>query len=444
MARPCTARRQLCAGLLVSGLAASCGFEPEPPERAYALAPATRAALEDDAAALAGLAAGLLQAFGPPAAPRYALLEAWAAEGLDPNRPDLALGAGGSGELGASDRARIAAGNARGFARQLAALADGDFDAVRVATRRPALRAAWQALRAEHAAGRIDAATLAARGRDLFLAWYPDLADSAELYRAECLHCHGREGGGDGPSAAFLEPRPRDFRHGVFKYTSRAQPARPSRADLLRTLEEGVNGTSMPSFARLSLAERHGLADLVRLLSVRGEVERRLAANFADEGELEPDAIATETGDVLAKWLGPVAPVVAESDCPPSTPELVARGAALFRDTTKGNCASCHGEHGAGDGPAAWKIGLSGRKEPAYLDAWDRPILPRDLRLGIHRGGARNIDLYRRIWSGIPGTPMPALGTAKGPDGSPAVTSEDVWALVHFVRSLEAGAAPER
>jgi mono/diheme cytochrome c family protein len=419
---------------------AGCGFEPAPPPRVHALAPATLEACEDDAGALAALEAGLLDAFGPPAAPRYALSDDWRAAGFDPNHPDRPLGAGGTGELAPEERARIEAGNAREFERELAALARSDFDRVRVSARRPALRAAWGALRAEHAQGRLDDAALAERGRALFLGWYPDLADSAELYRVECLHCHGVSGGGDGPSATFLEPRPRDFRHGVFKYSRRAQPSRPARADLVRTLHDGLNGTSMPSFARLAPAELHGLADLVRLLAVRGEVERRLAATYADEGQLEDDAVASETADVLDRWLAAEEPVVAATDFPPATPELVARGAALFRDATRGNCASCHGVDGAGDGPAAWKVGLTGQREPAYLDAWGRPILPRDLRLGIHRGGSRPIDLYRRIWSGIPGTPMPALGTAKAPDGSPAVTSADVWALVHYVRSL----APER
>lgn len=431
-------------GSLALGIGGACGFEPTAPPRAYALAPETHTAFAEDAPALVQLEQGLLEAFGPPAAPRFAPVEAWQDEQFDPNRPDQAAGQGGSGEIDDVGRALVRADNRRQFARQLTAIERGNHDDVEVPARMPALRAAWRALRDEHAAGRVDDSGLRARGVELFEGWYPSLAESSAIYRVECLHCHGVEGGGDGPSAQYLAPRPRDFRHGVFKYTALAQPSRPRREDLLRTLADGLNGTSMPSFSRLSLAERHGLADVVRLLSIRGEVERRLAATFADEGELEDDAIATETGDVFEKWTaarGKV--VVAATEAPVSTPELVALGSALFHDATKGNCSSCHGDGGAGDGAAAWKIGLSGRKEPAYLDAWGRAILPRDLRTGIYSGGSRPIDLYRRIWSGIPGTPMPALGTAKKPDGTPAVTDTDVWALVHYVRSLDA-ATPER
>src|SRR5262249_29870956 len=32
------------------------------------------------------------------------------------------------------------------------------------------------------------------------------------LYRLHCLHCHGVSGAGDGPTAAFLYPTPRDYR----------------------------------------------------------------------------------------------------------------------------------------------------------------------------------------------------------------------------------------
>ena len=40
------------------------------------------------------------------------------------------------------------------------------------------------------------------------------------LYRMHCLHCHGVSGAGDGPTAPFLYPRPRDYRKGLFKFTS--------------------------------------------------------------------------------------------------------------------------------------------------------------------------------------------------------------------------------
>ncbi len=47
------------------------------------------------------------------------------------------------------------------------------------------------------------------------------------LYRKHCLACHGLSGDGAGPNAADLDPYPRDFRNGVFKYASTAGVAKP-------------------------------------------------------------------------------------------------------------------------------------------------------------------------------------------------------------------------
>ncbi len=46
------------------------------------------------------------------------------------------------------------------------------------------------------------------------------------------------------------------------------------------------NGTAMPSFRRFSKAQLYGLADYVRLLSLRGMVERDLALTYTNNGAL--------------------------------------------------------------------------------------------------------------------------------------------------------------
>ncbi len=68
------------------------------------------------------------------------------------------------------------------------------------------------------------------------------------LYRRNCLHCHGVSGAGDGPTAAFLYPPPRDYRLGIFKFTSTPYMTPPHRNDLRRTITHGLHGTSMPAF----------------------------------------------------------------------------------------------------------------------------------------------------------------------------------------------------
>lgn len=402
--------------------------EPMAPVHPWRANPAALEKLGEDEQARARLEGDLAGLFGRAESPRW--------PGAALGRDELAAAKDGDVRL-----ARLREANAARHARSLAAIAAGEWDDVRA--REPSLQASWLGLRAEARRLALEPGELRARAERLFLDWYPTLEDSARLYAAECFHCHGAEGGGDGPTSHFLKPRPRDVRLGVYKWTALASPARPRREDLLRTLKEGVNGTSMPGFARLSETQLEGLVDYVRLLSVRGEVELRLAATYESDGEWEEQAARDELEAVLSRWDAARDKVLAyDGPVPPSTSESVARGAALYVDATKGNCASCHGVDGRGDGPAAWKIGPDGQRTPAYLDAWGDPILPRNLRLGIWRGGSRPIDLWRRIANGIPGGPMPALREAKDKDGARVVSDEEIWSLVHYVQSLERQGSP--
>ncbi|HEY1376820.1 MAG TPA: c-type cytochrome, partial [Gemmataceae bacterium] len=73
------------------------------------------------------------------------------------------------------------------------------------------------------------------------------LAEGSRSYRAHCLHCHGLEGNGRGPTGPWVNPSPRDYRQGIFKYTSSTQEQnqrKPRRADILHVLNFGIEGTS--------------------------------------------------------------------------------------------------------------------------------------------------------------------------------------------------------
>ena len=74
------------------------------------------------------------------------------------------------------------------------------------------------------------------------------LLHGREVYLYRCDQCHGATGDGQGEAARWLNPRPRDYRRGRFKFTSTPYDTRPLRTDLLRTLRAGVPGTSMPAF----------------------------------------------------------------------------------------------------------------------------------------------------------------------------------------------------
>jgi hypothetical protein len=44
------------------------------------------------------------------------------------------------------------------------------------------------------------------------------------LYRRHCAHCHGISGDGHGPTAAILDPYPRDYRPGISSSKARIRP----------------------------------------------------------------------------------------------------------------------------------------------------------------------------------------------------------------------------
>ena len=189
-----------------------------------------------------------------------------------------------------------------------------------------------------------------------------ELAGGYGLYRKYCLHCHGIQGAGDGPTAEFLYPRPRDYRPGVFKFTS-VNPSNPkaSRADLRKTLVKGLDGTSMPAFeALMTGSEIEQVIDYVIFLSMRGEVEKLLideakTADGDDIAALSPETVQELAENVFGNWKSAEEQVVSPSArrSPPS-PESIARGRDIFLGVnTTGNkaaCTDCHGLHAAGDG----------------------------------------------------------------------------------------------
>lgn len=282
------------------------------------------------------------------------------------------------------------------------------------------------------------------------------------LYRKNCLHCHGVSGDGDGPTSEFLWPRPRDFRLGIFKFTSTTGD-KPTRDDLRRTIVHGLPSTSMPAFeALLTPAEIEQVLDYVVFLSLRAQTEARLVeeATFDEALFDDPSAASDLAQEVVAQIIGQWQPAdaggqleVVKPDVPriPSDRASLLRGRNLFLGQTpeKLQCAGCHGNQGKGDGPSFVPVDVynsvvfRGRSIDEYdeatrklwtegsLDAWGQPLRPANLNNGertAYKGGRRPIDLYWRIARGINGSKMPAHLTTLKPD--------QIWDLVNFVLAL--------
>ena len=91
-------------------------------------------------------------------------------------------------------------------------------------------------MRRSSTAAACAALTLALCGRRT-----PAADDGKAVYEIRCAPCHGSGGTGDGPAAAALVPKPRNFRDPVF-WRGR------SRASLKLTVEQGRPGTMMSPF----------------------------------------------------------------------------------------------------------------------------------------------------------------------------------------------------
>lgn len=173
-----------------------------------------------------------------------------------------------------------------------------------------------------------------------------DRARGLRLYARDCASCHGADGEGNGKGADGLMPRPANLK--VHEYT----PGRLSSA-----LWNGVPGTSMPAFRDLPVADLSAIAGVVRGFHV---------------SQAEPP------------------------------------GSEGGADIYAARCAQCHGENGAGDGPAASRF----------------PIPSTDFR-------AQRIDYQlgaQVIRDGMEGTPMAPW------NGQISATETD--AVMRYIRRL--------
>ncbi len=198
-----------------------------------------------------------------------------------------------------------------------------------------------------------------------------------QLFAKHCATCHGARGDGKGELAATLATPPADLTSGVYALRTTEHEALPTDADLFRTISRGIHGTAMPPWFVLPEHDRWALVAYVKSLS-----------KAFSEDEAPPPVEATP---------------------PAETPARLEHGRQLF---ASGGCASCHGNEGRGDGPAAASF----------------PVKPRNFTAGRFHRGSRTADIYMTLATGLDGTPMAAFSKVLGPD--------DLWDVAMFVHTL--------
>jgi cytochrome c oxidase cbb3-type subunit I/II len=212
------------------------------------------------------------------------------------------------------------------------------------------------------------------------------VARGQRVYERRCSGCHGVKGDGNGAVATFLDPRPRNFTLGSFKFRTTPSGSLPTDGDLYRTLTRGVRWTAMPTWHELPEKDRVAVITYIKTFSARWKEERP-----------EPPIVIAEP--------------------PKATPELLARGKGLY---TQAKCSQCHGEGGKGDGPSAHEL----------RDDLKFPIRPADFTRGQFKGGSDVRDIYRAMTTGLDGTPMPSYADS--------MTDDERWAISYYVLSFSA------
>lgn len=134
----------------------------------------------------------------------------------------------------------------------------------------------------------------------------PVLARGAALFAQNCASCHGMNGDGRGPDAAKLATPP-------IAFTDLARARQRSPFALYQVIEQGIDGTAMPSFATLPAEERWALAfyagsfafsDALAADGERiwkgGPTLRRRIPNLTALAGMTPQALAGQIGSAKA------------------------------------------------------------------------------------------------------------------------------------------------
>lgn len=285
------------------------------------------------------------------------------------------------------------------------------------------------------------------------------LANGKRLFDTNCAFCHGKTGQGDGKVGEVYAPKPANL-------TTNAAIARKPAGEFYHWIVVGK--TTMPSFGyRLATVEIFDIINYLRYLQAGNDPEKIKAAvrpvHFelaqADmpgvpevapaaaghgpaaapsplpepspepaapvetptpEASPSPEAPKASAAQIQAAGIPPAAaefPGVAEVatmtlDVPAS---MEAEGKDIYANA--GQCASCHGDAGQGNGPAG-----AGLVPP-----------PRNLTAKAEfKYGTTDKALFRTVAFGVPDTGMAAQWDHAGG----ALTEEQVKAVVAFVKTL--------
>jgi mono/diheme cytochrome c family protein len=271
---------------------------------------------------------------------------------------------------------------------------------------------------------RVGTSGVAAVDVPALLASTPEQVEAGKsLFSVNCASCHGMGGKGDGPAASALNPKPRDFTAGYWRYGG-------GTARIVQTITTGSPGTAMAPFAGIPIQDRFALAHYIRSFdTAKQEADKPEDLAWLDQfggpkgapggagttvvagGGAPGDTLPIERAIALiAEPAESVTP--APADHATSAPLDSSEGALLYAR----RCASCHGMAGEG----GVRTAMIGSAPYAYV-----------VTAPLGRGRPRTNDpaaFEQLVIRGLPGL-MP-------PNGD--LTFEQIRALATYTQSLRA------
>lgn len=198
-------------------------------------------------------------------------------------------------------------------------------------------------------------------------------APGAETFKNLCARCHGDKADGMGLTEPYLDPAPRNLAKGSFLGTK-------PRERLIRSIENGVPGTSMPDWGKVLNDEQ-----------INGTLDYIFATFVDDKNARHVEHHMPETNPV------------------PNSPESRARGEATFL----ARCTGCHGKKADGKGPNSIDISPH----------------PRNLRNAFFVHALSDTRMLESILYGVRGTAMPSWIEY-------GLTQKDAGDLINYIRGL--------
>ncbi|MBM4375142.1 MAG: c-type cytochrome [Deltaproteobacteria bacterium] len=292
-----------------------------------------------------------------------------------------------------------------------------------------------------------------------------DLNKGRHLYINYCYACHGMNGDGNGPASHGLRPAPRDLRMGKYKFDTVASGL-PNDIDFSRIIKGGLHGTAMlkwdikndelyyliqfiktfpkppcNQYGEVTAECREQLAGYPdsSLEAELGSAWEEVSASGKNKGKLKP------TGEpVVPQHYDEAGTVVVDAPANPwvgKEADAIKKGEELYH--FKFECTTCHAHYLSRKQIYDYKFAVSPEAPVTYRDAMFYAVpqqnavqdfgvatMPPDFTMNPLRSirqGTELPDLYRLI----------AAGVGVMPSWAQSAQPEELWALVHYVKSLK-------